>query len=61
MKKNLTKINDKNAFVEFFKKNYRIEKGKQIICIFNYFSKNSTLYEERFVHIEALEFLLHKK
>jgi len=32
----------KKGYLEFFKKRTRISKGKEIICIFNYFSTNST-------------------
>ena len=48
------------VFPKFLKKNYRIEKGNQIICIFNYFSNKLYVYEERFGHIEALVFFLPK-
>jgi hypothetical protein len=48
------------GFIEFLKKNYRIEKGNQIICILNYFSNKLYVYEERFGHIEALAFFLPK-
>ena len=46
----------------FYKKNSRIEKGNQIICIFNYFVQNKLyVYEERFVSIEAYAILLLTK
>jgi len=53
--------NCSEVLVEFFKKSLQIEKGNQIICIFNDFSNKLYVYEERFGHLEALAFFLRKK